>query len=778
MKNFQEVVLQNPMKAITKEEPEGFEPLQLPSNVDELDVVWKDWILDLRDRQAGKLEDPLPYLRWAKFASEAGLGWEAKELYEKALLEDPQDMAAMDGLAVVLVEEFEENDRASILLESMLRVLEANPDSDPIRIAQLERRIKKLDPSRRNLTRIEDELLSQAETELLAYREAKYPRMVLEWSRRLGRDFGEKSFYEMYREVVIEWGGSVDLWDRIYNEEDLDGWLYGTGSFTAQGGTLQGEFGVVGQADYSFRFLTLDRLTSGDYSLEAELEVRRGRGSFGGFVFGQKGTNDFHGVALFPGVKKEGTADTGYLDLFSSFGGLIKTWRHVPKVVEPPVGESVAGVWHQIRLDVTGREVDVWVDGERLTTHKFSSRSVLTGSVGLMLGPGKAKFRNVRFIGRDPRDPAGRVDREARLKNMGVDSGDPVGGSYQNLVPPFPAVDSWVQGQRASWSEAGPVPQLLVFFSMQQNDLMPVHDWLQYLEKQGESYGLQIVSIAQWWDKSKLRFYLDSHAFPGVVGVDKGPVEEGGLGETFDQYFISRFNLPRLILIDPSGNVAWEGDPGFKVGMALEEPYPSFLDDPLQAMVSDFHLVERRHWRENWLGKHRQSLLDGDLEQVLPVLKEATDFGEAYCSETRRAQGVLKRLSSLASKPDAAIAFLEVENGHAAAPVIRAWFALTETQLDRNQLKALGKLVGDKRNKLFIKQARKMAGYLKKGKGLDSKLNGWIGGMESIDAPFIPGRLQAIRDAQDSGDQDTLLELLGNVEAWPAAWAVETLLWP
>ncbi|MCP5021958.1 MAG: hypothetical protein GY930_09270 [bacterium] len=778
VKNFEEVVLQNPMKAITKEKPENFEPVKLPTNVDELDAVWKDWILALRDREAGKLEDPLPYLRWARFASEAGLGWEAKELYEKALLENPNDLEALDGLAEVLVEEFDEKDRASILMERMLRVMEADPDADPIQIAQLERRIKKLDPSRRNLTRIEDELLQQAEIELLAYREANHPRMVLEWARRLGRDFGEKRFYEMYREVVIEWGGSVDLWDRIYNEEDLDGWLYGTGSFTAEGAHLRGKFGEVDQADYSFRFLTLDRLTSGDYSLEAELEVRRGQGAFGGFVFGQKGTNDFHGMALFPGVKKEGAADTGYLDLFSSFGGTIKTWRHVPKVVEPPAGHSVAGVWHRIRLDVTGREVDVWVDGERLTTHKFSSRSVLTGSVGLMIGPGKASFRNVRFIGRDPRDPAGRVDREARLKNMGVGSGDPVGGSYQNLVPPFPAVDPWVQGQRESWQEAGPVPQLLVLFSLQQNDLMPLHDWLSYLSEQGEEYGLKIVSVAQCWDKSKLRFYMDSHAFPGAVGADKPPLEEGGLGEAFDQFFISRFNLPRLILIDPSGKVSWEGDPGFKVGMTPEEPYPSFLDDPLQAMVNDFHLVERRQWREAWLAIHRHALLEGNLEAVLPVLHEAKDFGEAYSTETGRAQGVLKRLSSLASKPDAAIAFLEVEQGHAAAPALKAWFALTKTQLDRPQAKALGKLLGNKKNKMFIKQARRMVGYLKKGKDLDSKLTGWIDGMESLGAPFMSKRLQAIREAREAGDQEALLGELQSVESWPAAWAVETLLWP
>ncbi|MCA9003329.1 MAG: hypothetical protein KDB61_15505, partial [Planctomycetes bacterium] len=316
VENFEEVVLANPLKPITKERPEDLEPLKLPRTVDELDGVWKDWILELRDRQAGRLETPLPYLRWARFAAEAGLGSEAKELYEKALLENPLEPEALEGLATVLVEEFKEKDRASILLEQLLVVLEADPDASPLRIASVERELAKLDPARRGLTQIEEELLHEARVALDAYRAAGRPRMVLEWARRLGRDFGEASFYDLYREVVIETGLSVDLWDRIYNEENLDGWLYGRESFTPEGVHLRAQFGEYRPDDYDFRFLILDQLTSGDYSLEAEVEVRRGYGSYAGFVLGQKGTDDFHGVALFPGEKRAGTVDTGYVDLF------------------------------------------------------------------------------------------------------------------------------------------------------------------------------------------------------------------------------------------------------------------------------------------------------------------------------------------------------------------------------------------------------------------------------------------------------------------------------
>ncbi|HRV82116.1 MAG TPA: hypothetical protein P5218_11800, partial [Planctomycetota bacterium] len=272
--NFEEVVLKNPLKPITKERPKDEAPLVLPKTVDELDDLWKEWILTLRDRQAGKVEEAQSFLRWARFAAEAKMGPEAKEHYERALLENPLDPDALEGLADVLVEFFDEPDRASVLLEQLLRVLEANPEADPLVLARLERRLQRLDPDRRNLTRIEDSLLKEAETALLAYREGARPRMVMEWSRRLARDFGEPRFYDLYGEMVRTFGGSVDLWDRAYNEENLDGWLYGQGVFQAAGEVVQANFTAPAGGQYDFRFLTLDRLTSGDFSLETEVEVR------------------------------------------------------------------------------------------------------------------------------------------------------------------------------------------------------------------------------------------------------------------------------------------------------------------------------------------------------------------------------------------------------------------------------------------------------------------------------------------------------------------------
>ncbi|MCA9003453.1 MAG: hypothetical protein KDB61_16125, partial [Planctomycetes bacterium] len=279
---------------------------------------------------------------------------------------------------------------------------------------------------------------------------------------------------------------------------------------------------------------------------------------------------------------------------------------------------------------------------------------------------------------------------------LGFQPGEPVGGSYQDLVPPFPEVDRWFQGQRTNWQEAGPVPQLLVLFSIQQNEAMPLHDWLKDLAARGEDYGLQVVAIAQAWDGPKLPAYLADHEFPGVVGVDLPAKVSGGLGATFDTFSVAQFNLPRLILIDPAGKVAWEGDPGFKVGAAPAPPYASYLDDPLAALLRDFRLLERRQWARAWRESERAKLFAGDWEAALPVLRAAQEFGDAYGPEVREAQSMFRRLELLTSNPEAAIAFLEAEQGHAAAPVLKAWFDGMQTSLGRDEARALGKLISSR----------------------------------------------------------------------------------
>src|SRR5262249_1731113 len=241
---------------------------------------------------------------------------------------------------------------------------------------------------------------------------------------------------------------------------------------------LDAKFGTYDEKLFDFRVLTLDTVTSGDWSLEAEVQAGKGESNFCGLAFGKKDQQNFHGLMFFPGRteasgSREGLAESGFVDLASCFGNAtFKTWRHNPVKGSPAakeMGTTTAGApWHKLRIDVADNLVDTWFDGEFLATQEFPSPDPLRGNLGLIVGPGAAKCRGVRFLARPARDPAARIDRAVRMEKIEAEAGPPPGGSYLGRVPPLPSVEKWVQGSRNDWKEKGPVPQLLVFWSTQQ----------------------------------------------------------------------------------------------------------------------------------------------------------------------------------------------------------------------------------------------------------------------------------------------------------------------
>ena len=141
-------------------------------------------------------------------------------------------------------------------------------------------------------------------------------------------------------------------------------------------------------------------------------------------------------------------------------------------------------------------------------------------------------------------------------------------------------------------------PQLLVFASIPQNDLIPIHEWLNELSRKHKNAGLRTLTVFSPNDKDAIASYLKSHFFPGSVGVDARP--NPGIGQTFETYFLDRFNLPRLILIDLNGKVVWEGYPGFRSGEGWRPGLESYLDDPLGELIEKRNLVKLQEWLGQW----------------------------------------------------------------------------------------------------------------------------------------------------------------------------------
>jgi hypothetical protein len=184
----------------------------------------------------------------------------------------------------------------------------------------------------------------------------------------------------------------------------------------AYGNELIAHLGTYEEGDFDYNFLTYDKVSSGDYSLEADVYALRGKSAFCGLVFGRKAADTFHGLILFPGHDADPSKDRierkGTLVLSSFFGGgASKEWQTV-KVDNARPG------WHRMRVDVVCTAVDLWFDGEYVVSNEFASTDVLRGSFGLITGKGDCRFRDVKFLARDRSDLGAALDRMLGIERM------------------------------------------------------------------------------------------------------------------------------------------------------------------------------------------------------------------------------------------------------------------------------------------------------------------------------------------------------------------------
>ena len=552
--------------------------------------------------------------------------------------------------------------------------------------------------------------------------------MVQDLGWRLGSRLNIPALMAEHESATRARGAELAVWELAYNERDLEGWLPGSTAFEASGAQIVASGGDYDPASFTYQTLILDRITAGDFSLEAEIYARPEAASFTGFVFGSKGTGRFHGALFLPARKaKEGASRTAWVDLMSSFGGTeTKAWRHLPvDDGEAAAGGSSTGAWNRISVDVVGRHVDLRWNGELLTTYEFPDRDVLAGRLGLVVGNGEARFRNVRFLARDPRDPAARILRGMRLEQL-ESRGEPVAGSFLGLAPAVPTVERWVSGKDGSpaefdgWSSGPTTLQLFALWSIKQNDLVRVDQWLSWLKQEWSGIDLRIISVCSPNDKAALADYLKEHPFPGIVGLDSRPKGTVGIGLTFDTFFVRRFSLPRLLLIDVDGRVVWEGDPGFSIGETYAAPYDTYLNDPLEELVAKRKLRELAAWRGRWDGKGVAAAARGDLAGVLPILRDARgllDTGEPVL----RAAAARLDLLEAAVRDIGVTGELMQERGVLPAfdLFVGQWLPLLDGKIPRSSIKTVKRLRKDRTIKHW---ARALKAATKAGKKDDDEV--------------------------------------------------------
>lgn len=780
VENFEDTVLASPQDPTPGAEYD--EALTLPKNITQLDALWKEWILELRDVQSGQKEFERPYLVWAENAVTRGEIHVAAEHYEKGLVQAPEDLDLLSSFADFLAEHMDDEDRASSLMLRALRIVETAEEPDEKLITKLERQLAKWDKRQKKLTELHEEIETLAMSVAQRYLAAGRPMMAMDVSWRLGEALDAAPLFGVYSDALAIKGSSNWIWKLAYNEENLDGWATAAGtSFSADGSFLTANFQSANAFDY--QFLTLDTVTGGDFSMQVDVQVDKGKVGFAGLVFGQKSPQAFHALILYPPrdtrVEGKSIEQPPSVDLTTFYSpDDFRIWRHAPAERKVKAGMSGSGEWHTLRLDVVGSSVDIWVDGEFTASQDMGDPNVLRGSFGLITAPGQARFRDVRYLERPPRDPGAKVERRLRmdaLKARGGDTGA-VSGSYLGIVPPLPDAERWVGGELESFSDPEkPRVKLIALWSIQQNDLLPIDGWLRDLDKRYGPEGLEIVSVMAATDDAAADAYLASHPVPGHVAIDR--FGETGIGETFTDYSIERFNLPRLLLVDVDGRVAWEGDPGFAIGQAYTAGQSSYLDSPLRELIDKRELGALIAWHAAWDASEAQREA-GNFASLLDLIEAARAFDPKADRTVAKALAMRTAVELVADDPMALLDTFEERGVGPALPVLVDWALALGIEYKSKDRKEFGKL--DRREQMsdwedVVTECRRLENHLGTDREAD-KLDALEAVCEESTGHFPAEVLRQLRIARRNGDD--LSAFIAGVPDVPAQWlASEYFAW-
>lgn len=768
IENFEKTVLGNPQPLTPKVDAKlAKKALKLPKTIDELDEVWKEWLLNLRDEQSGRAVAEKPFLAWGKYAIARKDFAVAAEHFEKGALARPTDAELLLEYAKLLAGPLKNTDRAARLALQAGRVAEAATPPNTALAQQCDRMLEQWEPGYASIDRLQRDLAASARSLSRRYLDAGISMVAMDSSFRLAAELDLPSLYQDYEEAAARGGKSLAIWKLAYNEKNLAGWnTPGNEVFKPNGERLEAKLGDYDEKRFDYQFLTLDEVTSGDFSMETELLAETSQNSFCGIVFGRKSSTTFHAAVLFPARKG---AENGFVDLTSFYGGdANKIWRHNPVKMVLRTDGTAASAWHRLRVDVTGTLVDVWFDGALVATQDFGSLDVLRGSFGLLTGPGSAQFRNVRFLSRSSKDKSGAVERALRMAKQPKQlPGE--GGVWLGAVPPFPQVGRWVQNPRASWSEKGAVPTVVVFWSIEQNEALPIDGWLRDLHGRMQEVGLEVVSICSYVGTTQIEGYLSKHIFPGSVAVD---LQRSGLGATMDLFRLSGFGLPRVLLLDLDGRVLWEGDPGFKRGEPWVIGMPSYLDAPLDELITKRKLKDLSKWRQEWNASGRPALAAGNVASAAALLAQAKTLPGDVDPVVAEAQGKLSAVDGALGALDGIAASFAERRAEPAIAVLGDWAKALGRPLDARAKKCISDAASSQNAKawaLALETLRLHRPRMTAGKELEVAAQA-ADKIDDLDGAFPAALAQEMHSLIGYQDLAGLVKLLDEADRIPAKW--------
>ncbi|MEC7582685.1 MAG: hypothetical protein VYE77_00070, partial [Planctomycetota bacterium] len=266
----------------------------------------------------------------------------------------------------------------------------------------------------------------------------------------------------------------------------------------------------------------------------------------------------------------------GYLDISTNRGGewTVHDHRSLP----------VGGSWHTLRIDVTGKNLDVYFDGLYVRSLEFPDPASVRGGFGLICGPGKARYRNIRLLERDLFDPATRIERELAMAKVMGDASQRTEGSFAGFAPPDFGELEWRQGDPVTLGELRGSPVMLVFWGPVAEAAIPCAAYFEHLQRRSAQRGLRMLVIC---DPGTTPEALDS--FLGKQSMEGMSIAIDQLGATYEAFYVKPgfFGMPRVLLVGKDGLVSFEGDPGLKVGRGWQPgDAPTYVDAALEELLA------------------------------------------------------------------------------------------------------------------------------------------------------------------------------------------------
>ncbi|HEX9793084.1 MAG TPA: family 16 glycoside hydrolase [Planctomycetota bacterium] len=604
-------------------------PLSKVADIDALSEVWRTWILELRDVQLGLREAGRNNLEFGDAALARGEKDLALEFYEEAHAIAPENAEATWKLAVLL-EGLKELDRAAALYQDFARELELRGEDADERYPVARKRMEALDPLHRQHNRAKKKVAEDGMELARSYRERGMPLMAMEITRRMSANFSMPEALALYAEVARESGRSLARWKVAYNEYDLDGWS-GSGTYRAYGVMIEGAVltDAVAAPEGSFQTqeLACDVTFEADFSLEAEMRFE-GDASLMGLCFGRKDDSNTHAVVLHP---------KGYLDVSTKNGGVWSVRDHRAVRIDRE--------WQKLRIDVVERTVDVYLNDRYIRSVEMPSRESVRGSFGLITGKGTCYYQNVRLLARDPHDPAARIERELLLERLAAGDVERPPGTFSGTVPPPLVLGEVLQGEFPSYDALRGRPVVLLFWSLNQDRIIPTAEYYAWLARRYEAYGYHFLLVVSSEDSAKVvREYLEQHPMPGVALAMDSSVQ------TFHAFNLKAdgWGLPRNLVLDVDGAVIFEGDPGLKAGLGWDplDEVETFLDGPLEDLLDTRRLKEIAAL--DGVLESGQALFEaGRLREALAVLEPLADLPADFDPEVRSARDLRGRIGTL-----------------------------------------------------------------------------------------------------------------------------------